>query len=378
VPTPAASLRLSPSAPRVGAALAAFVLYAPVCVVLLPRMRGAGALVAAPVILAAWLLGWRGGLLASLLSIALNTVLYGGVGEVLRLGGAVGMVAMVPIGLMVGWLREMNARVRAEMVERSRVEHELAVADRLRLEAEAAANLNRASHLAAIGALATSLAHEINNPLAYVMSNLRSVDLYMGSPHPAPGDTEDARAAIREALEGLVRIQAIMTGIREISTGPDSVEQAVDVCAVLDAAVKVVQVRFAHRAVFSVYHRAAPYVLAHHGRLAQVFLNLLTNAAEAAPEEGDAARQRIQVGTRVRDQRVVIEISDSGSGIPPEAAERLFTPFFTTKRVGTGAGLGLYVSRNIVRAAGGDLTYTTEVGKGSTFRVELPAADQAQ
>jgi len=363
---------------RIGVAIASFAAYVPVYFLLEPKMKGAGAMVTVPVIATAWLLGSRGGLVAAVLAVALNVVLYGGLARVADVGGAPGMLALLPIGFVVGRLLELNLQVKHQMAERARIEAEMAAVERRRAEAEAAANLARASQMGAVGSLAASLAHEINNPLAYVMSNLAYVRDHLGSTRA--DHLAESHDALVEALDGLLRIQAVTAGIRAVSLGQDHQDQPVDACAVLDSAIKVVKAGSAQRARLEVEHRhperPRPLVRASHGRLAQAFLNLLTNAVEALPPEGPT-RQLVRVACQVQQARVTIEISDSGKGIPREVAARLFQPFFTTKPAGTGAGLGLYVSRNILHAAGGELTYTTEVGVGSTFRVELPAMDSA-
>ena len=369
---------LDVTAKGVGLALAAFAAYVPVYFLLEPVTKGAGAVVTIPVLLSAWLLGARGGLAGALLAIALNSVLYGGPLEIARSGGAPGMLALVPIGFVVGRLRELNLQVKRQLTERERMQAEIATSERKRAGAEAAANLARASQMGAVGSLAASLAHEINNPLAFVMSNLAYVRDHLGSTRSE--HVAESRDALVEALDGLSRIQAVVAGIRDVSLDQRSDEQPVDACAVLDSAIKVVRAGSARRARVDVEHRhperPRSLVRASQGRLAQAFLNLLTNAVEALPSE-DPARQRVRVACQVQQARVTIEISDSGRGIPQEVAARLFQPFFTTKPAGTGAGLGLYVSRNILHAAGGELTYTTEVGVGSTFRVELPAMETA-
>jgi len=109
-------------------------------------------------------------------------------------------------------------------------------------------------------------------------------------------------------------------------------------------------------------------------RLSQVFLNLLVNAAHAIPE-GAPARNEIRVSLRLgTPSQALVEVADSGSGIPEAERSRIFDPFFTTKPVGEGSGLGLSISRNIVEKLGGQIGFDTEVGRGSTFRVSLPLA----
>ncbi len=108
-------------------------------------------------------------------------------------------------------------------------------------------------------------------------------------------------------------------------------------------------------------------------RLGQVFLNLLVNAAQAIPE-GNAAGNQVRVATRLDGDRVVVEVQDTGAGMPPQVRDRIFDPFFTTKPAGVGTGLGLTICHGIVAGLGGDIQVDSEVGVGTTFRVRLPAS----
>jgi CheY-like chemotaxis protein len=128
-----------------------------------------------------------------------------------------------------------------------------------------------------------------------------------------------------------------------------------------------------HRAHVVKHYGAVPGVEANQARLGQVFLNLIINAAQALPE-GRAEHNEIRVSTRLEGDRVVVEVSDTGAGIPPEIIGRIFEAFFTTKEVGVGTGLGLAICQRIVTDMGGELTVESEVPKGTTFRVRLPVA----
>ncbi len=151
-------------------------------------------------------------------------------------------------------------------------------------------------------------------------------------------------------------------------TGP------VDLQEVLDRSVKLAWNQIEPRARLVQAIPPLPAVEGNDVRLVQVFVNLLVNAAQAIPE-GEVERNTIGVrAAREPDGRVAVEISDTGSGIEPQHLSRLFEPFFTTKAPGAGTGLGLAVSHGIVTALGGELTVETAVGRGSTFRVRLPAA----
>ena len=118
---------------------------------------------------------------------------------------------------------------------------------------------------------------------------------------------------------------------------------------------------------------AVPLVDGNDGRLGQVFLNLIVNAAHAIPE-GHLEQNSITVQTRTDGSMVVVEISDTGTGIPPEVLPRIFDAFFTTKPIGLGTGLGLAICHRLVAAMNGRIEVETRVGEGTTFRVSLPRA----
>jgi signal transduction histidine kinase len=191
------------------------------------------------------------------------------------------------------------------------------------------------------------------------------------------------REALDEACDGAERVRRIVLDLKAFSRS-DETTLPVDVRAVLETSLAVARHDISSRATLVSLLAAVPCVAANEGRLGQVFLNLLVNAAQAIPE-GDPSGNEVRVTTAWADSgaRVVVEISDTGCGIPPENVERIFDPFFTTKPAGVGTGLGLAISRRIVASLGGEIEVQTAVGKGSTFRVTLPsmtatAADSAQ
>jgi CheY-like chemotaxis protein len=151
----------------------------------------------------------------------------------------------------------------------------------------------------------------------------------------------------------------------------------VDVVPVLRSALGVAANALRHRAQVEVALAPVPPVLASEHRLGQVFLNLLVNAAQAIPDGHPAGNRVRVVADAADDGRVRVEISDTGSGIPPEILPRIFDPFFTTKPVGVGTGLGLAICHGIVTALGGGIEVESEVGEGATFRVTLPIAREA-
>ncbi|HTN52511.1 MAG TPA: MEDS domain-containing protein [Anaeromyxobacter sp.] len=251
------------------------------------------------------------------------------------------------------------------------------VTDSKRIELQ----LRTAERLASVGTLAAGVAHEVNNPLAYVTANLAFVSEGLrelaargpGSPCP-----EDLRAALQEALDGAGRVKGIVQGLRQFAMPPRSTERApLDPRREIEAAVSVVRNEIAPRARLRVELPAAlPAVVAAEHELSQLVVNLLVNAAQAIPE-GRAQEQEVAIAAQVHPGRLVLAVRDTGTGIAPEDLPRIFDPFFTTRPGGTGSGLGLAVSHGIVTALGGTIEVESVPGRGSTFRVTLPVAAAA-
>jgi signal transduction histidine kinase len=238
-----------------------------------------------------------------------------------------------------------------------------------------AARLEAADRLAALGTLAAGIAHEINNPLTYLMANLQVLGEMMATT-PAPA-TEGRRAGeirdlLADAMEGAERIRRIVSQVQTASASQHPEEhRPVDLRATLEAALRLVGNELRHRAHVLIDLEGAPYVLGDSARLEQVFIHLLTNAAHALGEMAPHG-QEVRLKLRAGADRAAVEIADTGPGIPPEIRNRIFQPFFTTKPVGTGAGLGLAICRGIVEALGGEISAESEMGRGSLFRVSLP------
>jgi len=225
-----------------------------------------------------------------------------------------------------------------------------------------------ADRMASLGTLAAGVAHEINNPLAYVIANIGfAAENLRGGP-------EEVERALEEALEGAERVRRIVRDLKALSRAEDDRRGPVDIRSVLESTIHMAENAIRHRARLIRALDDVPPVLANESRLGQVFLNLIINAVEAVPE-GAADNNEIQVSTRSDEPgRVVIAVSDTGPGIPKEIIGRIFDPFFTSKPVGEGTGLGLAICHGIVTQLGGEIRVESEVGKGSTFSVVLPAA----
>ena len=225
-----------------------------------------------------------------------------------------------------------------------------------------------ADRMASVGTLAAGVAHEINNPLAAVVANLDLLALAL----PRLEGVDALSGYLDDARDGAERVRAIVRDLTVYSRSDDARREPVDVHRVLDSALRMATHELRPRARVVRAYEPVPAVVANESRLAQVFLNLLRNAAQAIPE-GAPADQEIRVGCSVGpDGMVVVSIADTGCGIPPAARLRVFAPFFTTKPLGVGTGLGLSISQRIITDLGGQIEFDSEVGRGTTFRIVLP------
>jgi PAS domain S-box-containing protein len=264
-----------------------------------------------------------------------------------------------------GTAMPVEVSVHTEEFEGRRYFHGIVrdVADRKRLEAQ----LALAARLASVGTLAGGVAHEINNPLSLVVSN---VDFALGELARAGVEPEVVRA-LEDARDGGRRVRDIVRGLQAFARRGGH-RETLDLREVMDAAVNMIGNELRHRARLVVERGPVPPVRANANGLGQAFVNLLANAAQAIPE-GHAVSHTIRIATSTApDGRAVVSVSDTGVGIPPEIVPRIFDPFFTTRPVGEGSGLGLSMCHGIVAAAGGEITVESAPGEGSTFRVLLP------
>lgn len=290
--------------------------------------------------------------------------------------------------IVKGKLARLNSAVERELrdvalrAERSKMQDQLLISDRM----------------ASVGTLAAGVAHEINNPLTALVANLDFVseDLFKliedvrasGSAPVNAGLSGDATAwmvtrlreledPLNDARESADRIRHIVRDLKIFSRSDEDRRGPVEVRRVMESSLRMAWNEIRHRARLVEDYGDVPPVEGNEGRLGQVFLNLIVNAAQAIPE-GRSADNEIRVVTKQDgDGRVVVEISDTGAGIPESAISRIFDPFFTTKPVGVGTGLGLAICHRIVTALGGRLTVESRIGQGTVFRTVLPAATGA-
>jgi signal transduction histidine kinase len=236
------------------------------------------------------------------------------------------------------------------------------------------------ARLAAVGQLAAGIAHEINNPLAYIGANLRRLrEQWLALAEGGPeGDSkvdfgeglEEGLAMLEESLEGVERTAAIVREVRSFSHGGSDARERLDPNELVDRALRMAEPHVRGRIRVERTREAVPPVAGSRRELEQVLLNLIVNAAQAMGDDGT-----LSVATRPAGGEVELAITDTGCGIPPELLPRIFDPFFTTKGVGEGTGLGLSISHQIVRRHGGRILVDSEVGRGTVVSVRLPPAD---
>ncbi len=283
-------------------------------------------------------------------------------------------------------LTAANERLAAEQKE---------LATLLKKMEEAQNQILQSEKMAAIGQLAAGVAHEINNPIGFVNSNLGTLKNYVErlfglvdsydqcvvknavqSPQLAAAKREadldflreDVVALLGESRDGLDRVKKIVQDLKDFSHVDEAELQDADLNAGLDSTLNVVWNELKYKAEVVKEYGRLPPVRCIAGQINQVFMNLLINAAQAIDQHGT-----IIIRTATEGERVRIEVSDSGRGMPPEIRKRVFEPFFTTKPVGKGTGLGLSLSYDIVvKTHGGRFEVDSEPGKGSTFRIWLP------
>ncbi len=256
--------------------------------------------------------------------------------------------------------------------------------------------------LASIGQLAAGVAHEINNPVGFVTSNLGTIEEYftiMGSlldlygeleqtgPEEAPKresllkkikaikedeDLEfildDLKNVLEESMEGVKRVAEIVQNLKSFARQDSQERKPHDINEGIEAMIKMVWNELKYTCEVKREYGEVPVIQCHPGQINQVIMNMLVNASHAMAPDGGT----ITVGTGVVGNELEISIADTGRGIPKEIRNRIFDPFFTTKDVGKGTGLGLSISHGIIQDHGGRIELDSEIGEGTTFRIYLP------
>ena len=258
---------------------------------------------------------------------------------------------------------ERELREAALRAEKKKMQEQLLIAERM----------------ASVGLLAAGLAHEINNPLAILISNLELASRELGemaAGAPA-GRAGELAGPLRDAQEAAERVRLIVRDLKVFSRSNDAESRGpVDIHGVMESAIRMASNEIRHRARLTRDYADGVLVTGNESRLGQVFLNLIVNAAHAIPE-GHADTNEIKIVTRtVSPDRVAIEIHDTGTGIPADVLPHIFDAFFTTKAATTGTGLGLAICHRIIADHGGEISVESRVGVGTVFRTLLPSANR--
>ncbi|EIK67167.1 response regulator/sensor histidine kinase [Pseudomonas synxantha BG33R] len=286
-----------------------------------------------------------------------------------------------------------------QLVEQRTQALQLEINERKHLESQ----LVQSEKLASLGQLAAGVAHEINNPVGFISSNLSTLDSYFtqlqqmldayqrSEEHLAAPEQrnqlkvlrtdleldflkEDIPILIRESKEGIGRVVQIVKDLKNFSrVDNDQTWQLADLQQGIDSTLNIVASELKYKADVVKHYTPLPDIECLASQLNQVVMNLVINAAQAmGPERGT-----ITISNGVEGENIWLEVADNGCGIAPESLQKIFDPFFTTKPVGEGTGLGLSLSYGIVKKHGGDISVSSELGRGTTFRVVLPIRQTA-
>ena len=299
----------------------------------------------------------------------------------------------------------LTEALREQLEERKRAEealHQEKAEQRILIERleEAHNQLLQSEKMASIGQLAAGVAHEINNPVGYINSNLGALQQYVATllrlinayekyESELSQETRDALTILKEesdltylrqdigdllaeSVGGLQRVKRIVQDLKDFSHVSETEMLWANVENGLESTLNVVWNELKYKAEVIKDYGDIPEIECIPSQLNQVFMNLLVNAAQAIPERGV-----ITLRTRQKNDKVCIEVSDTGAGIPPQVINRIFDPFFTTKPVGTGTGLGLSITHGIIRKHNGKIEVESESGRGTTFRITLPIRQPA-
>jgi signal transduction histidine kinase len=254
--------------------------------------------------------------------------------------------------------------------------------------------------MACLGGLVAGVAHEINNPITYVLGNLSDLSRIVSAMRETIlryrshiGDVmgegaEELIATIEakidedggldvldeiqaDAYEGAIRIRDLVRDLLGLTRSSAHSTTPIKVQEILDSSLRLVAKQLSARATLERDYQATKMIEADRARLAQVFMNLITNAIHVC-DPPDPSRHRILIRTRDTQRGIEVQVEDSGPGVPEEIRDKIFAPFFTTKEVGVGTGLGLYISQQIIEDHGGSICFGCATPTGAVFTISLP------
>lgn len=286
----------------------------------------------------------------------------------------------------------------------------IAMSDAYKRLKDAQSQILQQEKMASIGQIAAGVAHEINNPIGFIMSNLSSLQKYMGrisefiriqsgaiaelagpSEKDRPADSEnilkrvnEARHAVKldyitadvgnlvkESLDGAEKVKRIVQDLKSFSHVDQAEYNMADINAGIDTTINIVWNELKYKVTLRKEYGEIPLTSCNLGQLNQVFMNILVNAAQAIEKQGEITIKTWQEGSHIH-----ISISDTGSGIPEDKINRIFEPFFTTKEIGKGTGLGLSIAYDIIKKHNGDIAVESKAGHGTTFTIKIPVVER--
>ncbi|WP_428717582.1 ATP-binding protein [Undibacterium curvum] len=295
---------------------------------------------------------------------------------------------------VVGSLTDISERKAMEESLQKKGEEQKQLIHKLQ---EAQDQLMQSEKMASVGQLAAGIAHEINNPIGFVNSNMGSLQGYVEKLfevlgqyeqlilHPQAAQSavarvnaikkeadleflqEDVEDLVRESMDGLKRVRDIVQSLKDFSHVGETDWQEADIHHGIDSTLNIVINEIKYKATVIKEYGNLPNVRCVISQINQVVMNLLVNASHAIKDKGN-----ITINTGCKDDWIWIRISDTGSGIPPEIMTRIFEPFFTTKPIGSGTGLGLSLSYGIIKKHNGRIEVKSELGLGTSFTIHLP------
>jgi len=231
--------------------------------------------------------------------------------------------------------------------------------------------LHQADKMATVGVLTAGIAHEINNPLNYIMVGLTGLENYFKEQDI---NDENIDLFLKSIQDGVTRVSSIVAGLNQLSRNKDDYNEDCNINNILESCLIIVNNQLKNRIeVTTDFVHPGPVVKGNAGQLHQVFINLLVNAIQSIEKKGS-----ISIETGVESDEVLVKISDSGSGIEPDILSKIMDPFFTTKEPGKGTGLGLSIAHNIVREHNGEIHIQSEINKGTTALITLPVKKQTK
>ena len=270
-------------------------------------------------------------------------------------------------------IEELNENLEKKIRSRTR-ELEAALLEKEKTQEQ----LIRSESLAAVGQLVAGVAHELNNPLSSVSSLVQSTLESLEEKCGKKDYEEDIIDDLRFTLKELNRAKEIVGSLLDISRQTEVYTEPIDINTVVKDALRVLynQYKSYELKIVKDFKEGIPEIRGNFAHLGQVCLNVIKNAIQEVKKNSGRIRLRTWFDSDVK--QVIFECSDSGKGIPQQLIKDIFKPFFTTKEVGTGTGLGLYISHEIVKRHNGNIFVSSTEGEGATFRIELPAEQPAK